>query len=743
MPEPVVIIGPANRPAGPIAESAGDAADTAAADTGNGPGNRRGKFAMLAHALTRVGGGLFGLLARLLRAVGALGMAIFRRYPRHSLAAGASVIILGAIWYSEIGSRGPVTTQISGKSSPSAPAPKETSETAGAPADAGPAKLASKGSGDGGAATPESNAMPSPGPAAPDDKPTPAPTIAAKDDAAPALPSLPDTTASDLAAAAKPEPTPPPASSIDPSASTLLASVGPDPTPPSNPAAGHDAKANGDLSKPAAVIEAPAPFGALASSPAPPPDFAPAPAPTGDPVQLATGLDDPKKSDPAPGPASKPPTPEPASAPTQQPAAALAGPANADTKAKDAPTVPEPQSAQKSADTPNASAAAPLIPPLTQTEPAKTDAVKPEPPQHEPAKGGDPAAVAIGSADKPKDAPVVLPTPAPASPISESTPADTARPPGDHAASPSELSAPDPAAQGAGGMAAPAALAPAAAAALLDSHAPIPDSRSQAAESKTPAVDAKDKPDNGGPPPALQAAGSEPHGSGVKPAEPEPKSRASRELASAGWVSVPNSGKIVLEDAPAVDAVRDDASSGVAAAAAATRDVRADTAKEIDFEPESLRPATTADPGQQGRRSAVADGSGAGGNLRSTPAAGRVEPSAHVVEPEENFWTISRLYYSSGRYYRALVARKCRQVSRYQTIEGQRRDHRPRRRRPRPQLHRPAPHNGSHLSRHRSPVRRSRTRRERRQHGRPGAIVIVRRHRQRRARLDGPHQPRT
>jgi nucleoid-associated protein YgaU len=35
-------------------------------------------------------------------------------------------------------------------------------------------------------------------------------------------------------------------------------------------------------------------------------------------------------------------------------------------------------------------------------------------------------------------------------------------------------------------------------------------------------------------------------------------------------------------------------------------------------------------------------------------AAGRVESVPHVVEPNENFWTISRLYYSSGRYYRAL-----------------------------------------------------------------------------------------
>lgn len=32
----------------------------------------------------------------------------------------------------------------------------------------------------------------------------------------------------------------------------------------------------------------------------------------------------------------------------------------------------------------------------------------------------------------------------------------------------------------------------------------------------------------------------------------------------------------------------------------------------------------------------------------------QVEPVPHVVESGENFWTISRIYYSSGRYYKAL-----------------------------------------------------------------------------------------
>ena len=74
----------------------------------------------------------------------------------------------------------------------------------------------------------------------------------------------------------------------------------------------------------------------------------------------------------------------------------------------------------------------------------------------------------------------------------------------------------------------------------------------------------------------------------------------------------------------------------------------------MSFELESL-----SSPRERADRSKMAGGPVVGSGTaaavpRSTAAAGRVEPSAHVVEPQENFWTISRLYYSSGRYYRAL-----------------------------------------------------------------------------------------
>ncbi|MHB1560280.1 MAG: LysM peptidoglycan-binding domain-containing protein, partial [Isosphaeraceae bacterium] len=38
----------------------------------------------------------------------------------------------------------------------------------------------------------------------------------------------------------------------------------------------------------------------------------------------------------------------------------------------------------------------------------------------------------------------------------------------------------------------------------------------------------------------------------------------------------------------------------------------------------------------------------------ASPKAARVEPALHTVTRGENFWTISRLYYGSGRYYKAL-----------------------------------------------------------------------------------------
>jgi nucleoid-associated protein YgaU len=49
---------------------------------------------------------------------------------------------------------------------------------------------------------------------------------------------------------------------------------------------------------------------------------------------------------------------------------------------------------------------------------------------------------------------------------------------------------------------------------------------------------------------------------------------------------------------------------------------------------------------------------------RAPEPADRVEPVPHVVQRGENFWTISRLYYGSGRYYMALWKANSRLVER-------------------------------------------------------------------------------
>jgi nucleoid-associated protein YgaU len=61
-------------------------------------------------------------------------------------------------------------------------------------------------------------------------------------------------------------------------------------------------------------------------------------------------------------------------------------------------------------------------------------------------------------------------------------------------------------------------------------------------------------------------------------------------------------------------------------------------------------------------RQAVADeASGRGGNA-DLGAGDFVEPVPHVVRSGENFWTIARLYYGSGRFYKALWKANSEQV---------------------------------------------------------------------------------
>ena len=150
MPEPVVIIGPAKGPAGPIGEPAEALDRVAPDDTGLSPEHElkkgKGKKSMLLPALARLGSGLFVLLARGLLIIAKLGMSVVNRYPRHSLAAGASLVILGAIWYTQnfSGTRAlAVSNQIKAASATGSPAaPKNAANTKTDGAAASPTRLA-------------------------------------------------------------------------------------------------------------------------------------------------------------------------------------------------------------------------------------------------------------------------------------------------------------------------------------------------------------------------------------------------------------------------------------------------------------------------------------------------------------------------------------------------------------------------------------------------------------------------
>ncbi len=475
--------------------------------------------------------------------------------------------------------------------------------------------------------------------------------------------------AADLAAA-KPEPAPIPASPVEQSSPSLLGSEPPDAAPAPSSAVVKNDKTDGDAVKPAPVVEAPALIAALAPSSSPPAEVAPAPAPTGDPVQLATTGDDQNKSSPASAP--KPPPQSPTSGPPQ-PASTTGAIADADAKPNEARAPDGPKLVVKPQDAPKKDPVAQSNPAKSQPESTPIESVKSEPPKSEIAKVEPPAPVAPGPADNPKVTPVPPATPGvhlPGSDVAGSEVAGTAKPPvGSSAAG---LETPAAAARNTPSqpsMPVSAAAAPApppeSQVQIPDSQPQIPDSRSRVPDSQPqirdsrslvpesqPQISDTKKPDNRDAQTSLHAAELEPsRGPSVKQNEPDARPRTSRDLASAGWVSVPNSGKLA-EDATNADAPRDGSGSGIGAESTATHDLRAHASKEVNFELESPRARASAEPKQNDRQSVLGTTAATEPSTRSV--AGRVEPNAHVVEPLENFWTISRLYYSSGRYYRAL-----------------------------------------------------------------------------------------
>jgi len=141
-----------------------------------------------------------------------------------------------------------------------------------------------------------------------------------------------------------------------------------------------------------------------------------------------------------------------------------------------------------------------------------------------------------------------------------------------------------------------------------------------------------------------------------KPHSPRAEPSMPQNLASAGWLSIPNTGKLPVNGGEDIDLESGDADLGLGSGSTMARDMRAHAAKNISFELESSRPRTVPrgahDQAQTGVRSTVSSGTQA--ELRVGSDSARVECVPHLVEHGENFWTISRLYYNSGRYHRAL-----------------------------------------------------------------------------------------
>jgi len=128
----------------------------------------------------------------------------------------------------------------------------------------------------------------------------------------------------------------------------------------------------------------------------------------------------------------------------------------------------------------------------------------------------------------------------------------------------------------------------------------------------------------------------------LSPAEQAPTDN-SQELARQGWLPIRHSGGEAVHDVHGeVPGLEDDAATGTAAG---TTDPNAHADKELSFDVESP-------PG--GKNSEGANSDVARAVTSPARGEGKLETVLHRVESRENFWTISRSYYDSGRYYRAL-----------------------------------------------------------------------------------------
>jgi nucleoid-associated protein YgaU len=138
-------------------------------------------------------------------------------------------------------------------------------------------------------------------------------------------------------------------------------------------------------------------------------------------------------------------------------------------------------------------------------------------------------------------------------------------------------------------------------------------------------------------------------------AEPRPEPQPTVDKDGARWISIPNTGKVPVdgseESGASAGSADESGPSGVSLA-----DPRAHAARNVSFETVAAESAsgTTKSAVTPAAPAESAPGSRTTAAARPGRNRQRVETVPHIVERDENFWTISRLYYNSGRYYKAL-----------------------------------------------------------------------------------------
>ena len=141
-------------------------------------------------------------------------------------------------------------------------------------------------------------------------------------------------------------------------------------------------------------------------------------------------------------------------------------------------------------------------------------------------------------------------------------------------------------------------------------------------------------------------AGPEPEPRAASPAA-EPAIKAEpHELEKQGWVRLKHAGAGTDQDVQReLPGLEDEGAGTGAGADRGTTDPNAHADREQSFEVET--PPAAARP----ERPPCAGSAVAAASPREE---GKIDTVLHKVERGENFWSIARLYYPSGRYYRAL-----------------------------------------------------------------------------------------